>query len=628
MRFTGIPWETLGPIAAVMFVLITILYIIKLRKRRIEVPFSPLWNSILKQSSKQNDLWRNLRRILSWLFYMFIAALVVFAIADPHFNDEVSEGRHILLLVDSSASMAANDVTGGANRLDIAKQRAREILKTMGPDDRAMLVNFNNQLQPLSPFVTEASILEAPLREIRISATGTQYIDALVFASESLRGKKKGELILISDGSGLDSSLLKSLDIPKETTLRHLKIGENGDNIAITAFNVRRYVANKLDYELFIRVQSYFKRPVNAQIEIYADDRLVDSKPISLSPGKSFQKFYPSQAVSGERLEARLKLTSEDARDFFPLDDRAYALLPKTKQTRIQLVSDGNLYLEGPLYLNSNLVTTTTAIADYDPSIPYDITVFDRVALKTPDAGNFFYIAPSGEFSPWPVQKTMNDPIVTRESKNHPLLRWIGMKTLNIGAADKWTLSSKDKTIVSSALGIPILVTRNDGDKKLVGLSFDVRNSDFPLRVAFPVLLINLIDYFAYGDGGLMQSFRTGETWSVPVSKSAESATISVPSGETSTAPVYEGRAIFNGDEPGIYEISGEGFKTIKIAANLSNTFESNIEPSNLELGEQDILRDTSALIFERSELWIWAILAAFLLLIVEWWTYNRRKTV
>lgn len=629
IQFSGFSWEPWTMIAIGTFIAITILYIIKLKKRRIEVPFSPLWNAILKQSRKQSNFWQKFRRIFSWLLYMLIAGLFTFAIADPHFKDEISEGRHILILIDSSASMAANDVSGGANRLDIAKQKTREILKTMGPDDHVMLVNFNTQLQPLSPFVTQASILEESLRNIKVVATGTTYIDALRFAAESLREKEKGELVFISDGAGLDPELLNTIEFSKKTTIRHLKVGEKGDNLAITAFNVRRYVANKLDYELFIQIQSYFERPVNAQLEIYADGHLVDSKPFSLAPGNSFQKFYPSQAVSGEKLEARLKLISEDARDFFPLDNRAYALLPKTKQTRVQLVTDGNLYLEGPLYLNSNLITTKTAPADYDPKLAYDITIFDRVAPKTPDTGNFLYISPkAGPNSPWEIKKTIADPIITREKKNHPLLRWIGLKTLNIGAADQWKLTAKDRTLVSSALGVPILVTRNEGEKKIVGLSFDIRNSDFPLRVAFPVLLINLVDYFAYGDSGLLQSYKTGNTWSVAVSQDATSASILTPDQQKNTAPVYNGRAIFYGEKTGIYEIRGEDFETVKIAANLSNIDESKILPSDLKLNETPILRDTSALIFERNELWIWAILAGFLLLLIEWWTYSRRKTV
>ena len=629
MQFVGMfEATTLATIAGLVAAAVTVLYILKLRKRRIEVPFSPLWNAVLTEHRQQNDLWRKLRRIFSWLLHLLMVAGLAFAIADPHLEDEVVQGRHILLLVDTSASMAATDVSGGVDRLDVARQKAREILDTAGPDDRIMLVSFDNDVQPLGPFVAEASILEQPLRDLKVAATSTNFEAALAFAAASLRDETDGELVIISDGAGGDAEALARVEFGENTTVRHLKIGESADNLAITAFNVRRYLANKHDFELFVKVQSSYDRQVSAELLLYADQRLVDTKPITLPAKGVHQQFYPSQAVAGERLEARIRLTSSDARDVFPLDDRAYALLPPIERAKIEVVTDGNLYVEGPLLLNPNLDVTTTApeswVARPDE---FDAVIFDRVTPKLPERGNYFFIDPSGEHSPWESRGDVADPIVTQVRKTHPLMRWITLKDVNIGSARKLKTKAGDEVVASSALGAPILVARVDGDRRMAALSFDVRASDLPLRVAFPVLLLNVFDWFRADQDSLVASYRTGTAWSIPMEGAQGRATVVAPSGDSRDVPIYEESAVVYGVETGFHTVRA-GDTQLTVAANLSDPDESRIAPGDLDFPSTKTQRDTDELIFDRSEIWVWAVLAVMLLLLLEWTTYNRRITV
>lgn len=625
-QFTGMEWGTLLSLAGLAAAAITVLYLLKLRKRRVQVPFSPLWQQVLAHRRQVNDLWKRLRRLMSWLLHIVLLALLAFSLADPHFKAEVVEGRHIVLLVDTSGSMASTDVSGALNRLELGKQKALEVLKTVGPEDRVMLVTFADQLMPLSPFVAETSVLEPSLRDLKVLATGTSYADALRFCADSLRDRKRGELVIISDGAGFDAAA-ETIGFAQTTTVRHLKIGESSGNLAVTGFNVRRYLANKLDYELFVRVESFFDRPVKAEVEIWADGRLVDSKPLDLKAREVFQQFYPSQAVAGEKLEARVRLKAADARDVFPLDDRAYALLPELGKTKVLLVTDGNLYVEGPLVLNQNIDLTKVAPRDYDPRVVVDVTIFDRFAPANLPPGNFLFLAPMGENSPWESKQEVVDPIITQVRRSHPLMRWITLKDLNIGSASKWKLQGNDEPVAASIEGVPILVTRKDGDHSIVGLSFDVRNSDFPLRVAFPVFLLNVMDYFTMSASNLVESYSTGEAWSIQVDSTAEKMTVTGPDGTTRAADVFDGHVVVFGDSPGFYTLSSPGFSKV-IAGNLSDPDESSIGPREISTSDKQVVRDTQNLVFERHELWIWALFAFLGLLIFEWTSYNRRWTV
>lgn len=630
MLLTGMDIQTVGTLAALVAIAITVLYILKLRKRRIEVPFSPLWQQVLQEQRSANDLFKRLRRFLSWLLYMAIAAALLLALLDPHPETTAVEGRSLVLLIDSSASMGATDVSGAVDRLDLAKRKVREILTTVGPDDRVMLVTFNEQIRPISPFVKEVQLLEPMLAKIEVTATGTSYREAVEFAVNALRDVKNGEVIVFSDGAGQTqiegASELGGDWLPDDLQIRHVRVGEASGNLAVTSFNVRRYVSNKLDYELFVSLRSYFERPVEAEIEIWADGQLVDTKPVSLEAMGVHQGYYPSQAVAGERLEARVRLTTRDARDVLPVDDRAYALLPPVRKVRVQLVTDGNLYLEGPLLLNPNLDVTRVAPAAYDASQVFDVTVFDRVALEPGKTPNLLYLAPNGEFSPWVVQRTAADPIIERIQRGHPLLRWISLKDINIGVADVWKLAATDTVVAASESGVPILVTRREDTRSIVGISFDIRNSDLPLRVAFPVLLINAIDWFMRDDGTLVESYKTGETWAVPIA-SEGLAQVTSPTGDVGEVPIFERRAVFFGDVPGFYTLRSEGQAQV-IAGNMADMAESSILPADLIFGERPVVEPAPLIGFSQREPWVWLVLLALGLLLVEWWTYNRRITV
>lgn len=641
MQFTGLPIQNVLILAAAAAVFVTVLYLLKLRKRRFEVPFSPLWNQVLASQKSYSDWWNRLKRLLSWLIHIVLVALLAFAMLGPHFKDEVLTGRHILVLLDNSASMAAVDVSGGINRLDIARRKAAEILETVSSQDRIMVAAFNTRIEPLSPFTNDTSLLELPLQNLRVAATGTTYEQALAFAADSLRQKGQAELVIISDGAGLEGKSFENFNFDPETTIRHLKIGERSDNLAITAFNARRYLANKLDFELFVQIQSFFDREIDAELQIYADDRLVETRPLKLEANQVYQTFYPSQAVAGEKIEARIKVTSRDARDVFPLDDSAYALLPAAKKLRVQLVTDGNLFLEGTLLLNPNIEVVRTRLNEYDVNETFDVTIFDRVAPPIPERGNFVYFAPSGTDSPFDIQGEINNPIITDLKKSHPLMRWITLKDVNIGKSVKFRRKSGDDA-VASAFGDPIIMTRRESntqyERNLVAIGFDVRNSDFPMRVAFPVFIFNLLDYLTIDDEDFIASYETGDSWqiSLPVdaNQSTKSAVMHEPDGSKKTVSIFDGRTMFYGETPGFYRLEintpdnlNAAQSNILLAANMNNPEESNIAPFQLELPDAQVSDQSEALVFQRHQLWIWILLLVSLALMLEWWTYNRRVT-
>jgi hypothetical protein len=629
MKFVGLTPEVFWALLGAMAAILTLLYLLKLRRRRVTVPFSPIWGRVL--ASKEATSWlERLKRLISLLLQLAIAGLLLLALADPRPVEEDLVGKNVVLLLDTSASMGAIDVSGGVDRLDIARQEAAKVLDGLGPNDSVMLVTMDGQLKPLTPFVKDSAILRQQLKELKPSASPANIQQALRFVRDAVREKPDAELYLMSDGAFAEEFGQAAQVLPDKLKFRHVKTGESGENLAITSFNVRRYLANKQDYEIYVQVRSYFPREVDAELQLSADGALADVKPLKLAAGGSQLLFFPDQGFSGKQLQARVVLKTADAKDVFPMDDAAYAVLPRARKATVAFVSDGNLFLLAPLILNENLDVKEVKPADWTPALAegVDLIVFDRFTPPTlPEKGAFLFVAPEGEGSPWKVGGDLAAPTITTTKKKHPLLRWVTLQDAALGLARKLQPTAKDD-VAASAGNDPLILSREEGERRMVALAFDVRASDLPLRVAMPVLMLNSLTWLLDNEDSLVPTYKTGTAWSIPIGRKVDTATLTTPKGRKVQIPIYEGKAIFYGDEVGFHTVQTADDE-FQLAANLADPKESAIlPPAELSISGREIPKVAAALQLARRDYWVYLVLAVMALLLFEWLSYHRRWTV
>src|SRR3954468_17481742 len=134
----------LGPGAAAALAVagaaaLTGLYLLKLRRRRVVVPFAPLWVPHAGEQ-RSEQLARRLRRWLSLAVQLVLFGLVLLAAADPQPAAADRAGRSVVVLVDRSASMTAVDEPG--TRLGAARARAAALVDGLAAADRALVASF------------------------------------------------------------------------------------------------------------------------------------------------------------------------------------------------------------------------------------------------------------------------------------------------------------------------------------------------------------------------------------------------------------------------------------------------------------------------------------------------------
>lgn len=714
---TPIALQTVLVVAGALAGLTVVAYILKMRRRRFEVPFSALWQRVLKEKESQS-LFKQLRRLLSLLLQLVILALIVLAVLDPRIGEESRAARHVVIIVDASASMKALDEQPGGSdagnaenaqnpsadgaagagdapsadaaagaddgprvsRMQVAKEKARELLDAMGGGDTAMIVRMDGQTTPLSRFDDDMAMLKKVVAGIEPSDTPADLARALTAAADALRGRKNPMIILIGDGayasetrerviwqplpeSAPVDARLDAIDLsgpegpPGEPIdVRFVPVGTTGENVGIVAFNARRYLTDKTSYAVFVEVQNFGKEPARRKLVVYSGDTAVNVKTITLAPGERLRELYPNLGGGqGNRLRAELQ-PATDAQgagqggqaagpaDIFPLDDRAYALLPARKRQEVLLVTRDNLYLEGAMLVYDNIQVDKLTPDEYAQAIEagslpaYTAVVFDdhAPAKLPPPPTHLLYFGPRGEHSPFVVRSTVPTPRITEVNESHPVMRWVLLNDVNFIDSGVFAIDpGRGDVVLASYVRDPIIAARREGSRKIVAFGFSLSSTDLTMRVAFPLLLVNALDWFAGDDADLITTYRTGHRFRVPLDGvfDVPEVEVELPNSRRTRAPVTEGHASFYGHTIGIHRLTaregGQVVAQIELAANLANPGESQVAPERtLTLGGKTLAAPEGFRVTARRSLWLYLALAALGLLCIEWLTYHRRITV
>jgi hypothetical protein len=629
MFFAGLPLATLLTIGALAGAAIVVFYILKLRRRPVAVPFSRIWDRILRDK-EATSLFSQLKRILSLLLQLLLLLLMLLALGDPRLRASFAEGRSIVVLVDASASMKATDVA--PSRIEAAKRELGQLVRGLNGADRMLIAELDASLTALTTMTGEVGDLEAAVQHVRATDTRADVGRGLRFALDSLNGLSKPEIVLISDGAfGDPAEIARELELGG-VELRYLPVGKRGKNVALTGFSVRRYPLDKSRYEVMLEVTNTNAEPSNVELTLFGDGDVVDVTRLALGPNERLPRFYKDLAGASRTLEAAIR-PIDGAVDDLPADDRAYALMPERRRARVLVVTPGNTYLEAALLLDEYLDVTMLAPSKYPPAETYDVTIFDGVApAPAKHTGSLFYIGLADTpAAPVKLGKKIEMFGFDTWDKKSPILRWMAMDDIQVATGSTLVPQQGDRVVGASDAG-PILLAGRRSGKKFVALGFDPRQSDFVLRVAWPLFVLNVINDFIEEDTGYVSSYRTGEVWSMPAPSGVEIAQLVDPSGKRRNIPVKEGRAVYLGDQAGFYKLSVGSDpepSTTMFAANLADLEESRIEPKKeLALGGRPANAVVGFTPGVRREIWIYLLVALIVVSVMEWITYHRRITV
>lgn len=610
---------------AALSIPILIMYMLKLRRRDVLVSSTLLWQRLLRDR-EANAPWQRLRRNLLLLLQLLILALLTLALARPFLPAPTVVSGSVVILLDSSASMQASDVA--PTRFDAAREAAQEIVAGLGASDVATIIAVGPQPRLLASPTGDKAILRRALDDAAPTAGPADWEAAFALSAGGLAGAEEVRAVIISDGALPETLPL----LPGE--VRFVGVGGGSDNLAITALATREGAEGP---QAFLRLVNYGDSDAEPLIEFSADGVLFDVRRLPVPANDSSALTLTDLPYDLHVLQAQL--STEDA---LPLDDIAWAAHAPPVSGRVLLVSEGNLFLERALGALPGIeLVRLSPDAPLPPSQGgteggYALYVFDTALTGTLPSANLWLIGPASLPSPLAGGggggSVFTATTITHVAADDPLLRYVDLSDVHILQARAVQPPPGARVLVEAEGGLLLFVAERP-EGRLAVLTFDLRDSDLPLQIAFPILTANLTDWLlsSPASGGGLGGARPGDPVPIQPDPEAVEIVVTAPDGTRHTLIIGEEIPVFAAtDQLGIYSVEQvpqsvqSSPSVVLFTINLFDEAESNIAPrESVRVGQTEI---TAAVQGEkgRREFWPWLAGAALVVLVVEWWTYQR----
>lgn len=624
----------LTPAAALLGLLaapIILLYMLRLRREERTISSTLLWQELVVDRAA-NAPWQRLKRNLLLVLQLLILAALVLALARPLI---LSPGRidgNVIVILDASASMTATDMDGQQSRYEEAVRQAIKTIDDLGGSDRMTLISAGSVPKVLASQTDDKTLLRQALASSSPEYSDADWPSAFALAAGSAQGLNEPVFVIISDGN-----LPESLP-PLPGEIRFNPIGRSGENMTITAMGIRPSAGQ---HELLVSAHNFSQSSSLGLLTIYLDDELFDSRQIEIGANENAHFSWSLPFRTGI-VEARLDPVGE-SEDYLAVDNRAWTILEDRNTAQILLVGDGNLFLERLFAVLPGYEITRTGEADFDVSAEenraYDLFIFDGVPIPDPlPPGNILI------FDPQPTEESSvnsSNIQVTDVFTTTEIIRVAGdlrvadidWSEIHIAQARSIIAPTLD-SLIDTGRGSLLMAGEHEG-RRIAIFPFDLSASDFPLQIAFPVIMANIIEWLHTGPIlAVDDSVKPGEIVTIIPDSSARWISVQSPDGEIWEHEVSNGYGpvLFpNTSQTGVYTVTLRnelGVEQIagRFSINFFPTGDSRILPATSLIFGQTEVESGSQPNFGRIELWPYVLLVGLILITLEWWiSYQSR---
>ncbi|QEG41588.1 vWA domain-containing protein [Roseimaritima ulvae] len=588
-------------------------FLLRTRLRHRRVATLLFWEQVFHQK-RSRALGTRLRHVGSLLLQLAFLGLVVLALLDPLGPGQGKLSRRIVLVVDTSASMQARDADG--LRWEAALEAAEAEVKEMRAGDQMALIAAGSPAQVVVGMTEFGPSIRQALQTLQPSDAPAQIDQALDKARQLASEASSREIVLVSDGCFAESTHQR---LTAASHVRLQRVGQSAANIGITGFQTRRSQVDPIGYAVWIEVVNHSDDPQEREcrLTLELDEQLVDVLPLRLKPGQPWRKTFTDADVRGGVLTARLDVVGDPAdtgiasdthpADALALDNRAVVILPPRPALPVNLVTESeNLFLAGGLSAIPR-VQLTASPQPIKPRPRGGITVFHRLVPEELPDGPLLFIDPQQDAPFWRLGRPIAEPVVAQQQISSPLLAHVQLTNVSLPGARRLQMRADSTTLLSTADGSVMMSALLDADdpggtRRVVVLSTQLDDGDLPLRVAFPVMLTNVITWLSNASPQLQPALSTGQQ------------TMAGGAFDAALGPLQH--VGIKTLEPS----SADGDESRRVAVNLANAQESDLRQHVEPAAAAPPVRRITA-----RSVWFTLCLLALGFIVSEWVLYQRR---
>ncbi len=607
---------------------LVLLYFLKLKRPRQEVPSLVLWRQVLNDNRVNSPLQKFKRNLLLLLQLLLLCAIVLAAM-QPYMRGNVSDVQRLPILIDTSASMGALDRQGGTSRLEAARQQVHRMIDGLGSRQEIALIAFSRTARKLTDFTSNKRILRDALDALVVEDVPSDIEDALRMTAALAQTEPFERVLLLSDGN-----FPARADFPLPFRLEYQQLPPAGPNFGITAFNARRAGDNQWDVFASIEGSQNVTggSPVTATLELFQDGEPVTTpQQLVIAPGQLQRLAWSVQGASATSLELRL---TTDAFDALLSDNRAYLDLAPARPVWVYIPD--SLHRHRLAFGAMSGVRVFPAAGAATPA-SFDIIVSDDPADldRTAPTRMFINIIPP----------ELNELITLRDEpslvvdwqRNDELLRYLQLDDHVLMKQPAWApevgeaeLEARGFEVLVYGQSGPLLLRHRNNEDVTYYQLFHTHDSTQHYSIYFVMMLQNLVD-IAMHQAGLSETTAQSTGVLPPLKVSPQQRyRVRPPRGESRTmqsdarsqlqgiAAPYVGRYVV--EETGL---SGSAVATV--GASLVSARESSLyaEPT-VEFREQSV-QAAAAEVKTDHAYWRTVLMIALGVMVVEWWYFQRK---
>ena len=133
------------------------------------------------------------------LLQLLFLVLLILALARPYTQAQGISSQAAVIIIDTSASMAANDVS--PTRLEAAKDQAHRLVESLPDSARVTLIDAGQKTRVLVSSSNDHLQVHQAIDELQPGAAGSDLGVALQLAAAIAARQPDAETILLSDGN-------------------------------------------------------------------------------------------------------------------------------------------------------------------------------------------------------------------------------------------------------------------------------------------------------------------------------------------------------------------------------------------------------------------------------------------
>jgi hypothetical protein len=589
MRF-----PTLSPGDALILLVtaaVALLYLLKPSPRRVAVASILIWRQVLRARGRARD---RLRWWVSLLLAVSIALLLALTLIRSQLGTLGEDGARVALVLDNSATLATS-TPDGTTRWEHAVECARRVLNSGAAGSRYLVADTQRTIA--SPRFEESEAALATLGRLRVVPGGRpEFPDVLGAMETGIRS------VLVTDG-------VAALSPPRGTET--CSVFQFADNVGITAFDVRPAPGDPGRYQGFVEVLNASPSAKRVELRVAGAGQSPITRLLEMPGTTAASEMFELSAFDNGPLRASVRTPG----DALAGDDDAYAYLPSNQPIRVGLVTAGDSFLERSLRVLPRTQVSVVPPQRVGERSDVDIWVFERYAPEqTPGV-------PALVFRPRPVgwlpasEGELGATRVSAWARGHPVTDGLSLRDVLADRALRLHAGAGMQVLATDVDGHPLVLASASGLRWVV-VAFALPDSNFALQTGFPVFLSNAMDWMGREPVALQSGVGLVRI-SVPDAKVVDLQ------GQRVATRKVSGVTLFEAEQPGLYTAVA-GDRRVRVAVNVADPAVTSVNASRpaaqpLAIGWQPRWP---------AKPWPLLLLTGVLLLLLEWWTYNRRLTV